>query len=187
MDLEFVERFNGYRSPGVILGLKMVDIICKRFNGEPKGKRIIGIAETKMCLPDALQIAVQATVGNKNLIVYNYGKLALSIVLKESGLGYRVSLKKDAINVSERMRKFLLREGKLSQEETDQLIKDICNLDEKYFNVEKIRINLPPNEEQLEIEECCECGELQPRNFMLQIDDRLLCQVCGGKGYFYRE
>ncbi|GAB5046090.1 FmdE family protein [Thermodesulfovibrio sp. TK110] len=184
MDLEFAERFHGHRSPGLVLGMRMVQLIYKKMGDMPKGKKIFGIAETRMCLPDALQIEAQTTTGNKNLIVYNYGKLALSIVLRENGEGYRVSLKKEAIDASARIKKFLLREGKLSHEERDKLIEDFLNLDEKYFKIEKIRIRLPQRDEQQEIVECTECGELQPKNFTVPVNGKFLCQLCSGQSYF---
>ncbi|WP_353684650.1 FmdE family protein [Thermodesulfovibrio sp. 3907-1M] len=123
-------------------------------------------------------------MGNKNLIVHNYGKLALSIVLRENGEGYRASLKKEAINASERIKKFLLREGKLSHEERDKLIEDFLNLDEKYFKIEKIRVKLPTRDEQQEIVECTECEELQPNNFTATVNGKILCQLCSGQSYF---
>lgn len=184
MDLEFAEKFHGHRSPGLVLGMRMVELIYKRMGESPKGKKIFGIAETKMCLPDALQISAGTTTGNKNLIVHDYGKLALSIVLRENGEGYRISLKKEAINASERIKKFLLREGKLSHEERDKLIEDFINLDERYFKIEKIKVAIPPRDEQLEITECPQCGELQPKNFMFFTDNKLLCSICASRSYF---
>ncbi len=184
MDIYFAEKFHGHRSPGLILGLKMIEILYRKFPDLPKGKRIIGIAETKMCIPDALQIGSQATAGNKNLLIYDYGKLSLSIVRRENGQGYRISLRKEAIEASERIRKFLLREGKLSQEDRDRLIEDFLNLDDKYFKIEKIHVNIPPRDEQLEITECPNCGELQPKNFMLRADHEFLCKICAGEKYF---
>lgn len=112
MDLDFAERFHGHRSPGLVLGMRMVQLIYKKIGDMPKGKKIFGIAETRMCLPDALQIEAQTTMGNKNLIVYNYGKLALSIVLRENGEGYRVSLKKRSYRCQRKNKKIFAKRRK---------------------------------------------------------------------------
>lgn len=184
MDLEFAEKFHGHRSPGLVLGMRMIELVYQKMGERPKGKSIFAIAETRMCVPDALQIFAGTTTGNRNLIVYDFGKLALSIVLRENREGYRISLRKEAIEVSPRIRKFLLREDKLNHEEKDKLIEEFLNLDVKYFNIQKVRVNLPPKDEQLEIKECPHCGELQPKNFMKEKDGQLICLICNGQSYF---
>ncbi|MEM0316012.1 MAG: FmdE family protein, partial [Archaeoglobaceae archaeon] len=141
--IEFAVRLHSHLSPGLALGIRMAEIAYRNLGTNLKGKALIGIAETSFCVPDALQVVVGTTVGNRNLIVKDYGKLALSVVRADTMEGYRVSLKKDAVNNSELMRKFLLREGKLSKEEEKKLAEEFLSIAEHFFEIRKIRLRIP--------------------------------------------
>ncbi|MFN3384867.1 MAG: FmdE family protein [Archaeoglobaceae archaeon] len=182
--IEFAIRLHGYLSPGLALGMRMAEIARRHLGTNLKGKALIGIAETSFCVPDALQVVVGTTVGNWNLIVKEYGKLALSVVRSDTMEGYRVSLKKEVANNSGLMRSFILRDRKLSSEEKIMLAKEFLSLDERYFDIRKIRLKIPVRKKKEGIFECENCGELQPNNYMVEREGKKLCPVCSGDSYF---
>ncbi|MCX8172282.1 MAG: FmdE family protein [Archaeoglobaceae archaeon] len=182
--VDFAIRLHGHLSPGIALGIRMAETAYKNLGIKFKGKGLIGIAETSMCLPDALQAVIGTTVGNRNLIVADYGKLALSVVRADTLEGYRVSLRKEAINKSELMKKFLLREGKLNEEEEFKLAQEFLSLENSFFNVKKIRLKINPEKKKEGIFECKKCGELLPLNYLVEKGDEKICIPCSGDSYF---
>lgn len=182
--LEFAIKLHSHLSPGLALGIRMTEIAYKNLGVNLRGKGLLSIAETSLCIPDALQVLVGTTMGNRNLIVKDYGKLALSVVRTDTMEGYRVSLKRDAVNKSELMRKFLLREGKLSKEDERELAEEFLSLEEGFFDVRKIKIKIAFEKKKESIVECEKCGELQPLNYTIEKDGKRICFICNGESYF---
>ncbi|WP_202320692.1 FmdE family protein [Archaeoglobus neptunius] len=183
-EIEFATRLHGHLSPGVALGIRMARIAYSRLNVGFRGKGLVGIAETSMCIPDALQIVAGTTPGNRNLVVRDYGKLALSIVRFDTKEGYRVAIRKEAASESELIRKFLFRLGKLSREDEKVLAEEFLSLDERFFDVKKIRLTIPVGGIKEPIVECEVCGELQPADYVVEKDGGRICFTCSGDVYF---
>jgi formylmethanofuran dehydrogenase subunit E len=87
--LSLVESFHGNVAPGVVLGGVMVDAARSRL---PEGILFDTVAETRACLPDAVQLLTPCTIGNGWLKVLNLGRFALSLYDKYQGEGIRVKL-----------------------------------------------------------------------------------------------
>jgi formylmethanofuran dehydrogenase subunit E len=182
-EVEFAIKLHGHLSPGIALGMRMAKIAYRKLGTERRGKGITGIAETHRCIPDALQVIAGTTPGTKNLIIKDFGKLALSIILYEEKVGYRVSLRKDAAEINDGLKKFMYKLGKLEEEEERKLSEFLLTLNERYFNIQKIKVSML-KEEKAEIAECSICQELQPRNYMVEEDEELVCFICKGDRYF---
>lgn len=184
--IEFASKLHSHLSPGLALGIRMAEIAYKKLGVNFRGKGLVGVAETSMCLPDALQVVIGTTPGNRNLIVKDYGKLALSVVRFDSKEGYRVTIKKEAVHKSDLMHKFLLREGKLNKEEEKKLVEEFLELDEDFFDIQKIKLIIPVGRTSEPIVDCEKCGELQPSDYMVYVDGKRFCVVCGGESYFLK-
>ncbi|MCS7143682.1 MAG: FmdE family protein [Archaeoglobaceae archaeon] len=182
--IEFAIKLHSHLSPGLALGIRMAEIAYKNLGIKIRGKGLVSIAETSLCVPDALQVVVGTTIGNRNLILKDYGKLALSIVRLDSMEGYRVSLKKDAVNKSELMRKFLLREGKLDKDAENKLAMEFLSLEEHFFDVRKIKLLISVEKRKEGIAECEKCGELQPISYTVEKGGKRICIACNGDRYF---
>ncbi len=178
--LEFAARLHSHLSPGVALGIRMAQIAYERLGVSFRGKGLVGIAETAMCLPDALQVVAGTTPGNRNLIVKDYGKLALAIVRFDTKQGYRVTIKKEAAERSELINKFLYRLGKLNKEEERRLAEEFLQLEDEFFDVRKIKLTIPVGGTKEPIVECERCGELQPSDYVAGN----VCLMCAGERYF---
>ena len=183
-EIDFAIKLHSHLSPGLALGMRMAKIAYSKLGTTKRGKGITGIAETRMCIPDALQVIAGTTPGNKNLIIQDYGKLALSVILYDEKIGYRVSLKKEAAETDENLKKFMYKLGRVGHEEEEKLARYLLTLDEKYFDIKKIRITIPLAEKKMGIAECSRCHELQPENYVIRENNETLCLICAGKGYF---
>lgn len=184
--VELAEKIHGHLSPGITLGIRMAEIAYGRLGTKSRGKGLIGVAETRMCIPDALQAVAGTTPGNKRLVVMDYGKLALSIVKEDTLEGYRVSLRKEAAEVSESAKKFIFRLGRLSKDEMRELSPLFLDMDEKYFEVKKIKLATRFADPKLGITECEVCGELQPENYVAAENGQKICLACKN-GRYYEE
>ena len=182
--LDFAARLHSHLSPGVALGLRMAEIAYKKLGVNFKGKGLVGVAETSMCIPDALQVVAGTTPGNRNLIVKDYGKLALSLVRFDTKEGYRVTIKKEAAEKSELIRKFLYRLGKLTRDEEIQLSDQFLALGEESFEIRKVRLRIPVGGKKEPIVECEVCGELQPADYIIESAGKKICMACG-EGVYY--
>jgi formylmethanofuran dehydrogenase subunit E len=87
--LSLVESFHGSAAPGVVLGGIMVEAARCRL---PEGILFDAVAETRACLPDAVQLLTPCTIGNGWLKVVDLGRFALSLYDKYQGEGIRVYL-----------------------------------------------------------------------------------------------
>ncbi len=182
--LKLAEKIHGHLSPGIALGIRMVEIAYKHLGTKKRGKGIVGIAETSICLPDALQAYAGTTPGNQNLIVLDYGKLAISLVKFEDKIGYRISLKKEAAKICKELDKFIYRKEKLTKTEREKLVEIFLNLDEKYFNVERIKLTIPVGVKKEKIVQCDSCKELQPVNYMKKVNNKYICNMCLNGRYY---
>jgi formylmethanofuran dehydrogenase subunit E len=87
--LSLVKSFHGSAAPGVVLGGIMVEAAKSRLR---KGILFDAVAETRACLPDAVQLLTPCTIGNGWLKVLDLGRFALSLYDKYQGDGIRVYL-----------------------------------------------------------------------------------------------
>jgi formylmethanofuran dehydrogenase subunit E len=87
--LALVQSFHGNPAPGVVLGGIMVEAAKSRL---PEDILFDAVAETRTCLPDAIQLLTPCTIGNGWLKVLDLGRFALSLYDKYQGEGIRVYL-----------------------------------------------------------------------------------------------
>ncbi|MBU0987210.1 MAG: trehalose-binding protein [Proteobacteria bacterium] len=87
--LDLVASFHGNAAPGVVIGGIMVEAARSRL---PERILFDALAETRACLPDAVQLLTPCTIGNGWLKVIDLGRFALSLYDKYTGDGVRVFL-----------------------------------------------------------------------------------------------
>ena len=85
--LRKIEEFHGGIAPGIVLGGLMIDL-AQELIGE--GVLYNVVAESRYCLPDAVQIFTPCTVGNNWLAVKDYGRYAVTLYNIEDRVGVRV-------------------------------------------------------------------------------------------------
>ncbi len=84
-----IERFHGWKAPGVVIGGFMVDLAQEHIG---PGVEADAIVETIHCLPDAVQIFTPCTFGNGWMKVVDWDKFALTLYDKKTLEGVRVWL-----------------------------------------------------------------------------------------------
>ncbi len=83
-----VIAFHGCNAPGAVVAAYMVDL-AQELLPPLKGK-LNAIAESRVCLVDAIQVMTGCTIGNKYLWLKDHGRYALTLYDRDSKDGVRV-------------------------------------------------------------------------------------------------
>ncbi len=175
---------HGHLAPGIALGLRMSEISLSRMNTKKGDKHLVGISETARCLADAMQAASGCTLGHGSAFVEDYGKLALTLGDVRTGKGVRVALKDEANKHSTLMNKWMMRLGKLSHEEEEDLGMQLLDMEERHFLIQDVEISRGQNFEKSRIVTCKICGELIPESLTERKGIEIYCKSCAGSAYY---
>lgn len=87
--LQMIEGFHGWRAPGLLLGMYMVDWARELVGPDVEADAIV---ETRHCLPDAVQLFTPCTVGNGWLKILDWDRFAVTLYDRSCLDGFRVHL-----------------------------------------------------------------------------------------------
>jgi len=190
---------HGHFCPMLSLGVIAGAHAMRELNEESSGmEEIIAIVETNNCFSDGVQFTTGCTFGNNALVYRDFGKTAVTVMLR-SGDGLKVSVKPDVISnmtedpdVRALFEKVVAQRGG-SREETAELMRRFESIAfsflerdfEDLFVVEKVRASVPEYAPMHESIICEACGESVIATRIVEKDGRKLCIPCA-KGH-YRE
>ena len=80
--------FHRSRCPGLALGIKAAQIALDKL-GEGPGN-LVALVESDMCAVDGVQALTGCTLGNRNLILRDWGKIAFSFWRRSDGKALRI-------------------------------------------------------------------------------------------------
>lgn len=82
-----IESFHGFRAPGMLIGGLMVDLAQQLLGPDVEAD---AVAESRHCLPDAVQLFTPCTIGNGWLKIVDWDKFAISLYDRHTLAGHRV-------------------------------------------------------------------------------------------------
>jgi formylmethanofuran dehydrogenase subunit E len=172
----FIEgaKFHGNLSPGLTIGIFMVDL-AEEILG-PHGL-VDAVAETQLCLPDAVQIMTPCSYGNGWLRVKEWGKFAITLYDKDKLEGVRVYLDMEKVKNYPNLYHWYMRDKE--KVETQQVVSEIMEAERAILSWERVRVKLPPKEKG-PVSICPSCGETYPAG------NGELCPRCSGKDDYYQ-
>lgn len=182
--LKLAVALHGHLAPGIALGVRMTQLAMARLSINRGNKRLIGVAESSRCIADAMQAASGATLGHGNAFVYDYGKLALTLGRSDTGLGFRVSLRGDAEKFSRLMKRWVMREARLTCSEEEELGYQLLRMPEEYFEIKRVRLAMASSFNSSKITRCEKCGENVPEALLAKNNGWQVCQPCAGEAYY---
>jgi formylmethanofuran dehydrogenase subunit E len=179
--VENVYAFHTKRAPGVPIAVQMV-LLAKEKLGRVK---MGAVAETQVCLSDAIQFLTGCTIGNKYLILLDkIGRFALTLYDRTNGKGIRVNVDLDKID-AEKMpetRKFFTRKrdpevstNMEARAASAKIIVDefiACGRDIFALNEVQIKNYAKPPVAKAGICEICN------ESFLMQAENQKKCLVC---------
>jgi formylmethanofuran dehydrogenase subunit E len=185
--LDRAEQSHGHMCAGQVLGVRMAMLGCRAVGVEdPRGadrKNLIVFVEIDRCAADAVNTVTGCRLGKRTLKFFDYGKLAATFLNVKTGDAVRVV----ALDSSREAADCAFPEihGKYER----QLHAYKLLPEEELFKVERVRVELPPQDQPgrpVSRVQCVECGEGINDRREVSRDGRILCRACAGEAYFTR-
>jgi len=174
--LQIIERFHGWKAPGLLLGLFMVDWARELVGEEVEADAIV---ETRHCLPDAIQLFTPCTVGNGWLKILDWDKFALSLYDRHECCGYRVWLDLVKTRPFENLYKWYMRLISKRDLPLDVLNATILKAGRSVLSAEEIRMTRFHRRIKKDATAVCSlCGEAYAAA------QGSVCMACQGEGYY---
>ena len=170
--------------PGQVLGTRMAMLGLRSIgigNPEAHAKRLLTFVEIDRCATDAVSLVTGCSLGLRTLKYVDYGKVAATFVDLETQAAIRVVARDDS-----RIRaKSMFPE--CGRPYRQQLEAYKVMPDEDLFTVERVRVNLRPQDlpgRPRSRVPCDRCGEGINDGREIVMADRVLCRPCAAGGYY---
>jgi len=179
------EVAHGHLCAGQVLGVRMAMLGLQRLGiDDPKGKdrkRLVTFVEIDRCATDAVAVVTGCRLGKRALKFRDWGKMAATFVDANSGNGVRISARESSKQLARSMH------PEIESKNQQQMLAYREMRDEDLFEVQRVRVSLPPEEfpgYKGERVVCDECGE--GINFRREVrrDGKTLCRACAGETYY---
>jgi formylmethanofuran dehydrogenase subunit E len=175
--LEKIKAFHGSIAPGIVAGGIMVDIARANL---PQGDFFDVICESQHCLPDAVQILTQCTIGNRWLKIADTSRYSLTFFNKYTGAGIRVYL--DAAKLGEwpAIRAWFLKERPKKEQTLELILDEFKRAGTGIYSTQKVTVKpsyiTSSERKRSAIGLCPCCGEAYRTDF------GETCPACRGEG-----
>lgn len=173
-------RFHGSAAPGVLIGGYMAELARRSL---PDGVLFEAICETRVCLPDAVQLLTPCTFGNGRVRVIHVGRFALTLYDKATGAGARAFVDAGRLSAWPELRAWFMKEKPKARQDGGLLLSEIRRAGDGILGVRPVMVDL----NRLGIKKigpvmlCPACGEAYPAS------DGEVCGGCIGKLPYIRE
>ena len=174
-----IRAFHGHVAPGLVIGLKMVDLARRHL-----AEDILydALCETASCLPDAVQMLTPCTVGNQWLRIVDLEKFALTLYDKSNGRGHRVFLDPAKLAAWPHLYGWFYKHRSKADQDFDALLENIRQAGADCLSLVPVEILpvLRARRSKGPIATCPRCGEAYP------VAHGDLCRGCQGQNPYAR-
>jgi formylmethanofuran dehydrogenase subunit E len=182
--LEDAAQSHGHLCAGQILGVRMALFGLKKLGIEdPRGKdrkRLVTFVEIDRCATDAIGVVTGCRLGKRALKFRDWGKMAATFVDIVNHRAVRVAAKESSKDLARSLHPEI-------EKNQQQMLAYREMADQDLFEVENVRVSLPPEElpgfkgERIV---CGQCGE--GINFKREVRSgtSILCRACAGERYY---
>lgn len=175
-------EFHTYPAPGLIMGVFMVDLAMEGLHATP-GEKLFAVAETKKCLPDALQVIARCTIGNNRLRVFNAGRFAIAMNRPSAGTtteGVRVAVDAARLEAYPALLAWFMHDRSFDKKTmTGTLFDEILGGGRRYLSLERVVVRFDPRQDW-SAGRCDCCGESVPNTLLTGG----VCAACGDQRYY---
>ncbi len=188
-DFKQCQAFHGHVCPGLSIGYRaakagMSWLAEKRSEDE----EIVAIVETDACSADAVQVLTGCTFGKGNFIFRDYGKMALTLLSRKSGMGVRLCLKQGAFKPNDEhsalLRKIMQNTATEAESRRFETLhfQKTCEILEApiddLFVIAEAAAEIPPRAQMQPSVLCARCGEPTMPAKMVTAGTDLICRGC---------
>ncbi len=189
-DFKKCADFHGHVCPGLSIGYQAAKACMEAIKEtRAEDEEIVAIVETDACSADAVQVLTGCTFGKGNFFYKDYGKMALTLISRNSGKGVRVSARPNVFAPNEEHSKLTakIRNGEADEQETRKstqlYFQRTCDILEKPYEELFIIKNIsdkPPLMAKVEKSEICDkCGEATMSSKLERVDgEQKVCRAC---------
>ena len=179
------EVAHGHLCAGQVLGVRLAMLGLQKLGIDDPGgkdrKRLVTFVEIDRCATDAVAVVTGCRLGKRALKFRDWGKMAATFVDANSGNGVRISARESSKQLARSMH------PEIESKNQQQMLAYREMRDEDLFEVQRVRVSLPPEEfpgYKGERAVCDECGE--GINFRREVrrDGKTLCRACAGEKYY---
>lgn len=172
--VELAKQFHGYPAPGLIAGGFMVDLARDSL---PEGILFDAIAETRSCLPDAIQLLTPCTIGNGWLKIVDLGRFAMCLYDKRGGDGVRVCVDPARLGKWPEMETWLMKLRPKREQDSERLFAQIREAGRRPYRVQPVKLPASYCEKRSKgpIGICPLCNEAYPQLA------GMVCRSCQGE------
>lgn len=188
LDQALVDRavaFHGSLCPGLAVGVQAGRLALREVGRASEGNRLVAVAETDICAVDAIQAIVGTTVGNRNLVIHDWGKNAFTFFRSADGKAIRIAGRPAWASDYQALR-VKVQSGQASAEEVAnfgkanaaEVARILALAPEELYEVQKVRA-APPGTSQVDgWTTCSECDEVVMETRTRRLRGRTLCLPC---------
>jgi formylmethanofuran dehydrogenase subunit E len=172
--LEKAEAYHGHLCSGQILGLRVAlkGLSLLGLDPEKPQRDLMLFVETNRCLADAAYVVAGLTLGRRRLLVYDFGKAAMTFLDLNTRNAFRVAVKSTI---------------RPSRDEKDLVAFWSRYADEEILAVQKVRVPLAPEDlpgRPLRRIVCPICGEDVSDARDVLLNGQAVCRACAGAAYY---
>ncbi|MCL0096291.1 FmdE family protein [Thermodesulfovibrionales bacterium] len=184
-ELEKAVEFHGHLCPPIVFGVRASELGLEKLRAErPEDEEIVAVIENDSCMGDAIQSVSGCTLGKGNLILKNYGKMAVAFINRANGESIRLIIKEkvieDLMNSDFGRAK---REGHLPWVEMMKMAKEVSQQmmelsDDELFDTKKVQIEPPRPARIFRSVKCSVCEEYFGEKFGRVKNGEIVCIPC---------
>ena len=169
--------------PGLAVGIKAAQIAVNELGEWPEN--VVAVVESDICAVDGVQAITGCTIGNRNLIVKDYGKNVYTFWRRSDGKAVRIS-GEPAWNPTYQALRKKVSSGQATRAEIELLelsteteAKRILDADPyTLFHVEHLAAPVPETSTVDPWTTCAVCGEQVMETRACDLDGKRACQPC---------
>jgi len=184
-ELEKAIKFHGHLCPPIVFGVRASKIGLEKLRAKrPDDEEIVAIIENDSCMVDAIQSVSGCTLGKGNLILKNYGKMAVTFINRVNGEAIRLMVKEEILeNLMNSNFGKARRDGNLSKIEMMELTKKVSQqmmkiYDGELFNIKKVQTEIPKFARIFRSIRCSVCCESFGEKFGRVKNGGIVCIPC---------
>ncbi len=172
-----IEEFHGYRSPGILIGSRMIEKALHELGDTPY---LNMVSETVVCLPDAVQMLSGCTTGNGFLQILDWGKFAVTAYDRTTLEGVRAWLNPERLKGYPLIKTWFERNRNgRPKPPFDDMAAEILAAESDLLPCRRVRLlKSLKNDLPVPTRACPECGEFYPERF------GEFCPACRGDIYY---
>ncbi|MCL0068355.1 FmdE family protein [Thermodesulfovibrionales bacterium] len=184
-ELEKAVEFHGHLCPPIVFGVRASELGLERLRAErPEDEEIVAVIENDSCMGDAIQSVSGCTLGKGNLILKNYGKMAVAFINRANGESIRLIVKEKVIeDLMNSDFGRVKREGHLPRVEMMKMAKEVSQQmmelsDDELFDTKKVQIEPPRPARIFRSVKCSVCEEYFGEKFGRVKNGEIVCIPC---------